>query len=1174
MTIGAATFIPPSSCSTMAKFVAVLPALLAEQAAASAAAAAAEPPVSLRVDPGVAIFCALTFLFGAIAVNIIREFIGGLNKTNELQFNMIRDQLAEIKADIKRNVRKTDAVIFVLAVSLVSVVMFYMPKINADIKSNFVTKTDAVIFVLAVSPTEPGALHAASHPKGPGGTGILSLWGIGGVGGNPSVGGCLLHPVRAAGGAGGATADALLSRAEQAGTTVDREIEEMDRELQRQVAEFRKQQRRDSQPGCEEPSPEAEAPAPCPPSLLEPENAELRELKDLAAKMDEAFPEGEGAAPQPPSAADEAPDAEPEDTEVSEFKNLLDQLDLRLRALQSKEALKLPLDEAPASVVPKAVTETLESLRSQLLGIGVDTSLHSIPREKRMSFHDTHKVYSRLEAMKVAKEQALVRERAADYTKDGREVPRELLSKYKKQVALKLDQSGQRRKGERRTSGMENPKPAPPALEPPPAAGTNGQRLPQAPPPGNPPANPPAAAGIPTMPGLPAAHYAWPPPGQGGPTPRMPQTTTGFTGAYQPYGLPAQGQTPGRGDGLPRYPLPPGPSLFTPPSLSPPVGFPPPVLPQSAAVPPSVDQKDQMQKLFEEVLQKQHNALILRLESWLSKLDSKLDELPPRLGPTRRSYNPTRSADINDRGVAGVRLRATFMSITVEVSLLSGKTATVQAGLGERVETLKRRAQVALGGRKGRLLDASGVVLDGRAEITNSRIQNGDSLTLHISSVGIQSSGEAFAAILGDASVVSWGDAANGGDSSAVQAQLQNVQQIQATDGAFAAVCSDGSVVTWGNDRFGGDSSAVQGQLKNVQHIQASVNALAAILGDGSVVTWGNGDCGGDSSAVQDQLKNVQQIQASSAAFAAILGDGSVVTWGSAAFGGDSSSVQGQLKNVQQIQAVARAFAALLGDGSVVTWGRASFGGDSGAVQAQLRNVQWIQGCRGFAAVAGDGSVVTWGNIQASGGAFAAILSDGSVVTWGNAALGGDSSAVQGQLKNVQQIQACRAAFAAVCRDGSVVTWGQPAFGGNSSAVQGQLKNVLQIRASRDGAFAALLGDGCVVTWGHADAGGDSSVVQGQLKNVQQIQASHGAFAAIVGDGSVVSWGNAALGGDSSAVQASFFFFERQEHGSNDPDKVEEKPQRRSIHSEDYELAQSEADRIESMKLGSGALVL
>ena len=43
---------------------------------------------------------------------------------------------------------------------------------------------------------------------------------------------------------------------------------------------------------------------------------------------------------------------------------------------------------------------------------------------------------------------------------------------------------------------------------------------------------------------------------------------------------------------------------------------------------------------------------------------------------------------------------------------------------------------------------------------------------------------------------------------------------------------------------------------------------------------------------------------------------------------------------------------------------------------------------------------------SSSEGAFAAILGDGSVVTWGLAACGGDCSAVQGQLKNVQQIQA------------------------------------------------------------------------------------------------------------------------------------------------------------------------
>ena len=43
-----------------------------------------------------------------------------------------------------------------------------------------------------------------------------------------------------------------------------------------------------------------------------------------------------------------------------------------------------------------------------------------------------------------------------------------------------------------------------------------------------------------------------------------------------------------------------------------------------------------------------------------------------------------------------------------------------------------------------------------------------------------------------------------------------------------------GSVVTWGNAEFGADSSAMQTQLKNVQQIQASDGAFAAILDDGA----------------------------------------------------------------------------------------------------------------------------------------------------------------------------------------------------------------------------------------------------------------------------------------------------------------------------------------------------
>ena len=119
----------------------------------------------------------------------------------------------------------------------------------------------------------------------------------------------------------------------------------------------------------------------------------------------------------------------------------------------------------------------------------------------------------------------------------------------------------------------------------------------------------------------------------------------------------------------------------------------------------------------------------------------------------------------------------------------------------------------------------------------------------------IQSSHAAFAAILGDGSVVTWGDADFGGNSSAVQHQLRDVQQIQANTLCFAA--------TWADARFGGGSIAVQEQLTNVRQIQAACGTCAAILDDGPVVTWG----------ADPSLSLLY-------AFAAILGDESVVTWG------------------------------------------------------------------------------------------------------------------------------------------------------------------------------------------------------------------------------------------------------------------------------------------------------
>ena len=47
-----------------------------------------------------------------------------------------------------------------------------------------------------------------------------------------------------------------------------------------------------------------------------------------------------------------------------------------------------------------------------------------------------------------------------------------------------------------------------------------------------------------------------------------------------------------------------------------------------------------------------------------------------------------------------------------------------------------------------------------------------------------------------------------------VQEQLTEVTQIWASSRAFAAVRMDGRLVTWGDVLHGGDSSAVEGQLQ------------------------------------------------------------------------------------------------------------------------------------------------------------------------------------------------------------------------------------------------------------------------------------------------------------------------------------------------------------------------
>ena len=230
-------------------------------------------------------------------------------------------------------------------------------------------------------------------------------------------------------------------------------------------------------------------------------------------------------------------------------------------------------------------------------------------------------------------------------------------------------------------------------------------------------------------------------------------------------------------------------------------------------------------------------------------------------------------------------------SIKLEVSLPSGHCETISLSDSGTIADLKIAARRSFGQCFLRLATADGRLLDPTDSLSLSGLQDGDCLSAVAQQPKIAANRSAFALYcVGGHRIITWGQPDKGGDSSRVQDQLRNVQQICGSGRAFAAILADRSVVTWGSPDNGGDCSRVQGQLRNVRQICATCSAFAAILADGSVVTRGHPRHGGDSS--QHQLTNVQQICGTVGAFAAISEDGTVVTWGTPHQGGDSSRVQ------------------------------------------------------------------------------------------------------------------------------------------------------------------------------------------------------------------------------------------------------------------------------------------
>ena len=167
-----------------------------------------------------------------------------------------------------------------------------------------------------------------------------------------------------------------------------------------------------------------------------------------------------------------------------------------------------------------------------------------------------------------------------------------------------------------------------------------------------------------------------------------------------------------------------------------------------------------------------------------------------------------------------------------------------------------------------------------------------------------------------DGSVVTWGPKLEGGDSSALAAELRTgVVQIMAFDKSVIARKASGELYAWGDFT---DQTPPPANMSNVIKIVRNGNSVAALTSDGSVITFG-GLSGGDSSAVSGLDSGVKDIYSATAGFAALKNDNTVVTWG--AWSAEAAPTPEQLSDIKAISVRWNLFVAFKKDGTVVTWG-------------------------------------------------------------------------------------------------------------------------------------------------------------------------------------------------------------------------------------------------------------
>ena len=113
--------------------------------------------------------------------------------------------------------------------------------------------------------------------------------------------------------------------------------------------------------------------------------------------------------------------------------------------------------------------------------------------------------------------------------------------------------------------------------------------------------------------------------------------------------------------------------------------------------------------------------------------------------------------------------------IELEVSLPSGRCATVSVLESGTVADLKRAAQKSLVQGFLRLATADGYLLNPTDSLRLSGLQDGDCIAAVAQQPKIATSGSAFALwCVGGDRIVTWGEAHNGADSSTIRRELRS----------------------------------------------------------------------------------------------------------------------------------------------------------------------------------------------------------------------------------------------------------------------------------------------------------------------------------------------------------------------------------------------------------------